>query len=72
VNRKEENPKTFVPIASKNSSSVHTCLSLSLYILVIDEAKDTRWTRENCGETSAGILEQSMGARNRVGIGLSY
>jgi hypothetical protein len=25
-----------------------------------------------CTLTSAGILEQSMGARNQVGIGLSY
>jgi hypothetical protein len=25
-----------------------------------------------CGKTRARILKQSMGARNRVGIGLSY
>ncbi len=32
-----------------------------------------RWRGENCEISScAGILEQSMGTRNRVGIGLSY
>jgi hypothetical protein len=44
------------------SSINHSMLSAGpAYRAVLSEA-----------ENSAGILEQSMGARNRVGIGLSY
>ncbi len=51
-NLKSENPQDYAQKPQRNytfmnSASLNTCPSLSLYILVIDEAKDTRWTREN-------------------------
>ncbi len=53
---------------------LYMILDIPLYISIEDGGMDPRYSsvHKHGGGTFAGILEQSMGARNRVGIGLSY
>ncbi len=62
----------FSPTWHKTTSvKLSICLSLCLYLRALGWVHESLFIQRD-KMSSAGIFKQSMGARNRVGIGLSY